>query len=97
MKETELRLRLRRNLSKAGVTSLIIFSLTACCTKAKLIHVPVNCEGQPDISLGFTLDEVNRFTDDMDLKLSIWATTLRERINTQCRINAEHDNLHKEV
>jgi len=77
------------------VIGLILFSLTSCCTTSRLIHDPVDCEGQPGISLGFTYDEANRFTDDMDLKLSIFATTLRERINTQCRINEEHDKIHE--
>ena len=74
---------------------LIAFSLAGCCTTKLKLHVPVNCEGQPDVSLNLTTEEALRFTDDMDLKLSIFATTLRERINTQCRINAEHDELHK--
>lgn len=73
---------------------LTIFSLTGCST-LKIVHVPVGCEGQPNVSINFDDKEAETITDDMLLKLTIFATTLRERINSQCEINKEHDRLHE--
>lgn len=92
MKALESKRKLAKNLSL-----VVAIGLTLCsCTTTKLIHVDVGCEGQPDISLNFTEEEANRFTDEMDLKLSTFAITLRERINTQCRINEKHDKKHNQ-
>jgi hypothetical protein len=83
-----------RKAIKASATVLIAFSLSACTT-IELIHVPVGCEGQPKVSLNLTDEEAEVITDEMETKIIRFATTLRERINTQCEINYQHDEIHR--
>ena len=74
---------------------MAIFAMSLMgCSAIELAHEPVDCLGQPQVSLNLTRDEANLFTDDMRLKMRKFAVTLRERINTQCNINKEHDELH---
>ena len=82
-----------RKAIKASAAVLIAFNLSACTT-IELIHVPVGCEGQPKVSLNLTDEEAEVITDEMETKIVLFATTLRERINTQCQINKIHDEIH---
>ena len=44
-----------------------------------------------------TDEEAEVITNEMETKIVLFATTLRERINTQCQINKIHDELHTEI
>ena len=72
---------------------LITFSLTACST-LEVVHAPVGCEGQSKVSLGLTQDEYDGTSKTVLDKITIFAKALRARIDTQCKINSEHDRLH---
>lgn len=74
---------------------MILTILLTACSTIEIAHEPVNCLGQPEVSHSFTIDEKNRLTDDMKLKMRIFAVTLRQRIISQCDINKEHDELHQ--
>jgi hypothetical protein len=60
------------------------------------VHEPVGCVGQPifDRSIDFTESEVDGMTQEVYDKIKTRIIILRERINTQCAINEEHDKLH---
>jgi len=45
--------------------------------------------------LEMTREEADEFESNMQLKIRKFAVTLRERVNTQCKLNKEHDELHK--
>ena len=72
-----------------------MITLTACST-IEIAHNPVNCLGQPQADLNLTQEEKNKLTDDMKLKMRRFAVTLRQRIISQCKLNKEHDELHKD-
>ena len=76
-----------------ALTALTAFSLTACST-LEVVHAPVGCEGQPKVSLGLTQEEYDDTSKAVLDKVTIFAKTLRARIDAQCEINAEHDRLH---
>ncbi len=69
--------------------------LTGCKTIELEAHSPVKCLGQPEARTGFTNEEKNKLTDDMKLKIRIFAVTLRQRIIDQCEVNREHDKDYK--
>ena len=75
------------------LTLSISFSLSACST-LEVVHAPVGCEGQPKVSLGLTQEEDDDTSKAVLDKITIFAKTLRARIDAQCAINAEHDRLH---
>ncbi len=72
---------------------LIACSLSACST-LEVVHAPVNCEGQQKVSLGLTQAEYDDTSKAVLDKITIFAKTLRARIDAQCKINEEHDRLH---
>lgn len=81
-------------LKRAASLSVIALILCSCST-IEIMHVPVGCEGQPIISHNFTEEEAEILTDDMVDKMTLFAVTLRERIETQCAINHKHDEAFK--
>ena len=72
---------------------LISFSLAAC-TNTEVIHSPVDCLGQPSVSMELTPDEFKTIAPTAKKKIIIFVKTLRKRIDTQCRINHKHDEIH---
>lgn len=61
---------------------LIIFSLPGCETVE--VYQPVECLGQPDVSLNFTKEEFEAIPKSALKKIMVWGKTLRARIDAQC-------------
>ena len=76
-----------------ALTVLITCSLSACTTVVD-VHNPVDCLGQPKISLGLTQEEYDGTSKAVLDKVIIFATALRARIDSQCTINKAHDEMH---
>ena len=81
-------------MTKLTLIMMILINFLMACSSIEIAHSPVNCLGQPEIKHNFTAEEKQNITDDMALKIRRFAVTLRERINSQCLINKEHDKLH---
>jgi hypothetical protein len=69
------------------------------------VHDPVGCLNNPDVTIGLTEDEfkaiggsedkaTKKLQDSALRKIILFGKTLRARIDTQCKINEEHDRLH---
>lgn len=75
---------------KSLLMILTVCSLSACST-VELIHEPVDCLGQPKVSLGLTQEEFNGLDKSTIDKIVIFGKTLRARIDFQCELNRFHD------
>jgi hypothetical protein len=71
----------------------MIFNVSACST-VELIHVPVGCLGLPAYKPSFTQEESDSMPDSAVDKVVLMRTIYKARIESQCKINAEHDRLH---
>ncbi len=78
---------------KVSLIFLTIISLSACST-LELVHVPVDCLGQPQINVTFTQQEADTMSIETVKKIALIRNTLKARINAQCNINNKHDRLH---
>lgn len=82
-------LKILKNLIKVALISTVLCS----CSSIELAHTNIGCIGQPDISINLTESEIEQIPESADEKIFLFVLSLRERINAQCRINAEHDRL----
>jgi hypothetical protein len=78
--------------AKNLIIAVVLIALTACST-IEIIHEPVGCVGQPVLP-NFTATELELLSDETFEKMMTIVATYHERINTQCKINSEHDKLH---
>ena len=82
------------------IKKLVLITLTSCslfsCSTVELIHEPVGCLGQYDVSLGLTQAEYEAIDLSVEQKIIIFTKTLRARIDAQCEINLKHDINHGE-
>lgn len=75
--------------------AILLTTLTSC-SSIEIIHEPVGCEGQPVFppEIAFTPDDVEGANKAMVDKFKKRIVILRERINSQCAINKDHDKIH---
>ena len=85
-------------IKKLKINLLVILTIisTGCKTIELEAHSPVKCLGQPEAHTSFTDEEKTKLTDNMKLKIRVFAVTLRQRIIDQCEINKEHDKDYKD-
>lgn len=73
------------------MVSLVLISSTAC---SKIpVHEPVGCVGLPKMD-NFTETELAPLDDQTFYKVLDMAARYRARIESQCKINEVHDELH---
>lgn len=80
---------------KASLAALMIGNCVGCTT-LEIVHAPVGCLGQPNINLKFTQQEADSILDSAVGKIVLMRAIYKSRIDTQCKINLEHDRLHGE-
>ena len=84
-------------MSKRLIAPVILLTILTSCSTLKIVHEPVGCEGQPmfPLDIAFLPEDLEGAKPDLIDKFRERIIILRERINTQCKINAEHDRLHE--
>jgi hypothetical protein len=82
-------------LKKASLIALMIFNVAGCST-VELIHVPVGCLGLPAYKPAFTQEEADSMLDSAVDKVVLMRTIYKSRIESQCKINFNHDIAHAE-
>ncbi len=76
------------------ITVSLIIILAGCQTIEVTGHEAVGCEEMPNAEHNFTHEEKANMTDGTKFKIRKVAVILRQRINSQCEINSDHDKLH---
>lgn len=81
---------------KKLIAPVILLTILTSCSTLKIVHEPVGCEGQPlfPLDIAFLPEDLEGAKPDLIDKFRDRIIILRERINTQCKINAKHDKLH---
>jgi hypothetical protein len=79
------------------ILAVILLTILTSCSTLEIVHNPVGCEGEPvfPAEIAFLDEEVKGANKAMVDKFKKRIKILRERIKTQCKLNAEHDKLHE--
>lgn len=81
---------------KNQVLMILIACSLSACTTLEVAHAPVDCLGQPGVSVNLTQEEYDATQASVLQKFSYYAKVLRARIDAQCKINYAHDEIHGE-
>lgn len=80
-------------IKKSLLTILTTFSLYGCSTVVD-VHEPLDCLGQPEVSLNLTPEEFEQIPKPALKKIKVFGKTLRARIDAQCELVDKHNLEH---